>query len=104
MPEFRVSTEATPYWRRNVRLIALLLAVWALLTFVPAIFARALTFSLFGWPFGFWMAAYGAPLAYLLLIVLYAWLMQRADDRAQVEAEPPARADDGAARRGDGVH
>ncbi|MFJ1301130.1 DUF4212 domain-containing protein [Pseudomonadota bacterium AL_CKDN230030165-1A_HGKHYDSX7] len=86
MPEFRVSTRATPYWRRNVRLIALLLSVWALLTFVPAFFARELTFSFIGWPFSFWMAAYGAPLAYLVLIGIYAWVMRRQDERA--EAEP----------------
>lgn len=86
MPEFRVSTQATPYWRRNVRLIALLLAVWALVTFVPAYFARELTFSFIGWPFSFWMAAYGAPLAYLILIGIYAWVMRRQDERADDEA------------------
>lgn len=89
MPEFRVSSlpSKTPYWRRNLRLIALLLAIWAALTFVPAYFARQLTFDFIGWPFAFWMAAYGAPLAYLIIIAVYAWMMNRADDRADAAEE-----------------
>lgn len=72
----------TPYWRNNLRLILLLLIVWAALTFVPAFFARSLTFDFIGWPFAFWMAAYGAPLAYLLIICVYARIMNREDERA----------------------
>lgn len=90
----------TPYWRNNLRLIVLLLVVWLALTFVPAFFARSLTFNFIGWPFAFWMAAYGAPLAYLLIICVYARIMNREDERAdgapedwdaQVWAEPPAQ-------------
>jgi putative solute:sodium symporter small subunit len=55
-----------------------LVAAWAALTFVPAYFARDLVFDFGGWPFAFWMAAYGAPLAYLVIIVIYAWTMGRA--------------------------
>jgi putative solute:sodium symporter small subunit len=66
-------------WFRNLRLTAVLLLVWAALTFVPPYFAESLSFSIFGWPFSYWMAAYGSPLAYLLIIVAYAWSMNRAD-------------------------
>ncbi|MBB1208423.1 DUF4212 domain-containing protein, partial [Klebsiella pneumoniae] len=47
MPESRVSSKPVPtrYWRRNVRLIVLLLVVWAALTFVPSYFARSLSFD-----------------------------------------------------------
>jgi putative solute:sodium symporter small subunit len=89
MPEPLASTSkpaSTPYWRRNLRLIVLLLAVWAALTFIPAFFARSLTFDFIGWPFAFWMAAYGAPLAYLIIIGMYARIMNRADERAEAEA------------------
>lgn len=69
-----------PSWGRNVRLILCLLALWAALTFLPAYFARDLSFSFLGWPFAYWMAAYGAPLAYLLIIVAYARIMNAADE------------------------
>lgn len=75
------TTSHRPYWRRNLRLISLLLAIWAALTFIPAIYARDWNFSFLGWPFPFWMAAYGAPLAYLLIIAVYAYAMNRADQR-----------------------
>ena len=85
MPESRASSKPVPtrYWRRNVRLIVLLLAVWAALTFVPSYFARGLSFDFIGWPFSFWMAADGAPLAYLILIGIYARIMNRADQRSE---------------------
>nr|WP_157122088.1 DUF4212 domain-containing protein [Bordetella flabilis] len=67
------------YWGRNARLIVSLLVLWAVLTFVPSYFAARLTFSFLGWPFSYWMAAYGAPLAYLLIIVAYARIMNRVD-------------------------
>ena len=66
-------------WRRNLALIALLLAAWLALGFVPAYFARDLDFTLFGWPFSFWMAAYGASLGYLVLIAIYAFARNRAE-------------------------
>ncbi|CAB3650645.1 hypothetical protein LMG3458_00046 [Achromobacter deleyi] len=86
MPESRVSSPTpvpTRYWRRNVWLIVLLLLVWAALTFIPSYFARRLSFDFIGWPFSFWMAAYGAPLAYLVIIAVYARIMNREDRRAE---------------------
>lgn len=70
-----------------MRLIVLLLIVWAALTFIPSYFARSLSFDFIGWPFSFWMAAYGAPLAYLVIIGCYAWVMNRADQRAEAAKE-----------------
>jgi putative solute:sodium symporter small subunit len=67
------------YWRRNLRLIGALLAVWFVVTFVVAFFARDLQFSVFGYPFSLWVAAQGAPLVYLLLVSLYAHAMNRLD-------------------------
>jgi len=86
MSESRVSSPTpvpTRYWRRNVWLIVLLLVVWAALTFIPSYFARSLSFDFIGWPFSFWMAAYGAPLAYLVIIAVYARIMNREDRRAE---------------------
>ena len=68
------------YWRRNQRLIAALLAVWFVVTFVVAFFARELSFKVFGWPFSFWVASQGALVVYLLIVAVYTWRMERLDD------------------------
>ncbi|WP_332778454.1 DUF4212 domain-containing protein [Polaromonas sp.] len=67
------------YWRKNLLVTALLLALWFTVTFGVSYFARALNFSFFGWPFSFWMGAQGALLVYCLIIGFYAWYMNRLD-------------------------
>ena len=69
----------TRYWRRNLVLIAGLLAVWFGVTFGVAFFARELSFEFFGWPFSFWVASQGAIFVFLLIVVLYTWRMDRLD-------------------------
>lgn len=67
------------YWRRSLRLTAVLLAVWFLVTFGVAYFARELSFDFFGWPFSFWVGAQGALVAYCLINWVYARRMARLD-------------------------
>ncbi len=74
----------TRYWRHNLLLIVGLLCIWWLVTFVPAYFALELSqYLIFAWPFSFWMAAFGAPLFFLLIVGLYAWWMAHCDRRAR---------------------
>jgi putative solute:sodium symporter small subunit len=68
-------------WRRSQAVTAWLLAVWFVVTFGVAYFARELSGLLLGWPFSFWVAAQGALLIYLLLVVVYAGAMRRLDER-----------------------
>lgn len=58
---------------------AVLLVVWALASFGACYFARDLQFLVAGWPFGFWMAAQGAVLVFLAIVVVHAWAMNRYD-------------------------
>ncbi|MDO9406028.1 MAG: DUF4212 domain-containing protein [Polaromonas sp.] len=67
------------YWRRTRTLTAILLVVWLVVTFGVSYFARALSFTFFGWPFSFWMGAQGALLVYGFIIGFYAWYMNRLD-------------------------
>lgn len=68
------------YWRRNLKLTALLMAVWLLVTFAPIFFARQLNeITLFGWPLAFYMGAQGALIVYVLVVWLYARWMNRLD-------------------------
>ena len=62
---------------RVLALKAGLLAVWMLVSFVACFFARDLNFLVGQWPFGYWMAAQGAVLAFILIVAVYAWAMSR---------------------------
>ena len=76
------------YWRKTLSITGVLLAIWFVVTFVVAYFARDLTFNFFGWPFSFWVAAQGALIVYVLIIWYYAWYMNRLDQEYNVaEAE-----------------
>ncbi len=67
------------HWRANLRLTAALLALWAGVAFGVAWWARGLDALFFGWPFSFWVAAQGAPLIFLAIVVVYATRMNRLD-------------------------
>ena len=54
-----------------------LLSLWAAVSFGTVFFARDLDFTLLGWPFGYWFAAQGALLAFIAIVVAYAWAMRR---------------------------
>jgi putative solute:sodium symporter small subunit len=62
---------------RVLALKGVLLAVWGVVTFVFSFFARDLQFMVGGWPFGYWVAAQGAVLAFIAIVVVYAICMKR---------------------------
>jgi putative solute:sodium symporter small subunit len=68
------------YWPRVRRVTALLMLLWFFATFGIIFFARELSnFTLFGWPFSFYMAAQGLTLMYVAIVAVYAMLMRRLD-------------------------
>ena len=67
------------YWRKNLNITAILLAIWFFVTFVVGYFARDLNFNFFGWPFSFWVGAQGALVVYVAIIGFYAWYMNKLD-------------------------
>ena len=75
------------YWRKNLRVTGILLAIWFVVTYVVAYFARDLNFQFFGWPFSFWMGAQGALIVYVALIGYYAYYMGKLDREYGVEEE-----------------
>lgn len=83
------------YWNANLKIVATLLSLWALVSFGLAIFfIDALDqVRLGGFKLGFWLAQQGAIYVYLLLILAYILLMDRLDRRhGVVEPSPPAEA------------
>ena len=73
------------YWRKNLRVTGILLAIWFVVTFVVSYYARELSFNFFGWPFSFWMGAQGALVIYILIIGYYARYMGKLDVEYGVE-------------------
>jgi len=69
------------YWRRNLRLMAVLLTIWALVSFgAGIIFVEPLNnISFIGFPLGFWFAQQGSILTFIVLIAVYVWRMDKLD-------------------------
>lgn len=75
------------YWRRARALTLILLAIWLLTTISVVAFARQLaTVSLWGWPLHYYFASQGATLVYLVIVGVYAWVMQRLDAAVNSES------------------
>lgn len=83
----QVSAKLQEYWQRNLRVTAILMAIWFIVTYVVAFFARELSFNFFGWPFSFYMAAQGSLIVYVLIIWFYARYMNNLDHEYGVDEE-----------------
>ena len=78
---------------RHLWLKAVLLAVWVLASFVATCFARDLQDIVVGeWPLGYWIAAQGAVLVFIAIVVVYAWAMSRFE-RQDAQAASAASAE-----------
>jgi putative solute:sodium symporter small subunit len=70
------------YWRTNLRLTAILLTIWFI---VSIVFSILLVESLnniviLGFPLGFWWAQQGSIITFVILIGVYVWRMDKLDD------------------------
>lgn len=75
------------YWRANVKCIATLLAIWAVVSFGCSIlFIEQLNkFQIGQLPLGFWFAQQGSIYVFVLLIFVYAFVMDRLDHKYGVK-------------------
>lgn len=71
------------YWRSNVRLMMVLLAIWFVVSFVCGILLvdQLNEIVIAGFPLGFWFAQQGSIYVFVLLILVYALRMDRLDDK-----------------------
>jgi putative solute:sodium symporter small subunit len=69
------------YWKRNLRLMAVLLAIWFTVSFVCGILLveQLNEIVIAGFPLGFWFAQQGSIYVFVLLILVYAKRMDRLD-------------------------
>ncbi len=70
------------FWSQTLRLTFVLLGLWLLVNIAVPWFARALhQVRGFGFSAGYWLAAEGALLIYLVIIVVYVWRMDALERR-----------------------
>ena len=81
------------YWKKNRRLIAILLAIWALVSFGFAILIP-LSFNLGQLPANFWWAQQGSMYVFVILIFVYAWRMDKIDREFDVHETETSGGDD----------
>lgn len=77
----RVADAINRYWKKNVSIMAVLLLVWAAAGLgAGVLFADTLnTWSLGGIPLGFWFAQQGSIIVFVVLILIYALMLNRLD-------------------------
>jgi putative solute:sodium symporter small subunit len=77
------------YWRRNVRYVVALLAVWFVVSYGFGILLaprlNQITIPGTGFPLGFWFAQQGSIYVFVVLIFVYVWLMNRLDRAFDVD-------------------
>jgi putative solute:sodium symporter small subunit len=83
-----LSAKHQEYWRRNLVITAILMAIWFVATFIEGWYARELnSVSFLGFPLGFYMSAQGSLIIYVIIIWVYARYMNRLDVEYDVHEE-----------------
>lgn len=69
------------YWRYNIRLTTILLVIWFVVAYlISGLWAGALNrYTFLGFPLGYYMAAQGALIVFVVEIAVYAYLMNKKD-------------------------
>ncbi|MBT8451067.1 MAG: DUF4212 domain-containing protein [Deltaproteobacteria bacterium] len=82
---------ADRYWKRNLRILFSLLAVWWLVSFGAGILwadsLDSITIPGTGFKLGFWFAQQGSIYVFVALIFIYSWLMNRLDREFDVRED-----------------
>lgn len=75
------------YWRTNLRYLLILLSIWFLVSYGAGIlFAGELNnVRLGGFKLGFWFAQQGSIYVFVVLILVYAYLMNKLDKKFDVD-------------------
>lgn len=84
-------TDKSPqaYWKRNIRLVAILLAIWFAVSYLFGIvLVEPLNaFSIGGYKLGFWFAQQGSMYTFVILIFVYALRMNKLDREFDVHED-----------------
>jgi len=77
------------YWKRNLRLVSVCLAIWFLVSYVFGILLvdQLNAISIAGYDLGFWFAQQGSIYVFVVLIFFYAWRMNKLDREFDVHED-----------------
>ena len=75
------------YWRKNLILMVVLLIIWAAASYGCSIlFVEQLnSFTIAGFPLGFWFAQQGAIYIFVILVFVYFYAMEKLDKEFDVD-------------------
>lgn len=74
------------YWRRNIKIVLSLIAVWFIVSFGFGILLvdQLNVIRLGGYKLGFWFAQQGSIFTFVILIFIYVYKMNRLDEEFDV--------------------
>ncbi len=77
------------YWKANLKLIALCLAIWFVVSYLFGILLvdQLNAISIGGYKLGFWFAQQGSIYVFVVLIFFYAFRMNKLDRRHDVHED-----------------
>ena len=84
-----MNDKAKEYWKANIALVLMLLAVWFIVSYVfsIALLEPLNSIRVGGVGLGFWFAQQGSIYVYLILIFVYAWRMNAIDRKYDVHED-----------------
>ena len=92
----RIRAAFERYWRDNLRVMAVLLVVWAFVSLgcgvVFAAWLNQVHLPFTGYPLGFWFAQQGSIIVFVLCILAYCIAMNRLDLRHHRDIEAARKA------------
>ena len=82
-------SDAQAYWKANIRLVAICLVIWFIVSFLFGILlVDALNgIQIGGYKLGFWFAQQGSIYTFVALIFFYAWRMGQLDRQFNVHED-----------------
>ncbi|WP_194776698.1 DUF4212 domain-containing protein [Pararhodonellum marinum] len=74
------------YWRQNLKILLILLSIWFIVSFGFGILLveQLNQIKIGGFKLGFWFAQQGSIFAFVILIFVYVFLMNRLDRKFDV--------------------
>ena len=84
-----MTTQTLTYWQRNLRLIAVCLAIWFTVSYgFGLLLVEPLNeIRLGGYKLGFWFAQQGSIYTFVALVFYYAWAMNKLDAEFGVDED-----------------
>ncbi|PSJ48258.1 DUF4212 domain-containing protein [Zobellella taiwanensis] len=86
---FENQEKAKAYWSENLRLMAILLAIWFAVSYLFGIILVDVlnAFTIGGAKLGFWFSQQGSIYVFVVLIFVYVWRMNVLDKKYNVDEE-----------------